>query len=179
MGVPSPGVPMRRSRRARLGMGLGIAVLATLLAPYVKWRRDMTRLTRIYSDMYAIQWALDAYGTEHGRFPGGSGPLGAIRPLLGSRLPASVPSSDAWGRPLLYRGPIDGDEGYVIVSHGADGRATPWSGATAWYFDCDISMSPDEYPRIPGLGSSGIPPRIWELWWDPGLVHSRTFAHEK
>ena len=63
-----------------------------------------------------LRATLEAFHSEHGRYPSEDEGLAVLEPFLRLEIP-----EDPWGRPYLYRGP-ERIGGPTIVSMGADGK---------------------------------------------------------
>lgn len=103
-----------------------VAALLTLTlaaAAYVPTDAERARWT--YMDMRSIQTAIEAYATDHNRYPDVKD-INALLPLVQPIYIMALPAHDAWGN--AYR--IEATEkSYRIISAGSDGTfdESSWS----------------------------------------------------
>jgi len=91
---------------------------ALLLAAASYMPNDAERARWTYHDMRSIQTAIEAYATDHQRYPDVK-TMDELRPLVAPLYIMALPMHDAWGN--AYR--IETTEkSYRIISAGADGK---------------------------------------------------------
>jgi type II secretory pathway pseudopilin PulG len=109
-------------------IGILAIVLLTAAVPsttsYVPTDAERARWTMF--DMRSWQTALAAYQQDHGKLPEAT-TLEQVRDAVQPTYIAHVPMTDAWGRSYRFVG--NADNGYQLVSSGADGKFDPasWS----------------------------------------------------
>jgi TonB family protein len=81
------------------------------------------RTRRTAADMRTLATAVEAYATDHNRYPA-AGDIQALKALISPIYIKRVPERDAWNRPFHYIVSGDGLK-YRIVSGGADGVIDP------------------------------------------------------
>lgn len=107
-----------------------LGILAAFIVPRIIGRPDEAKITKVKSDVQALQTALDLYRLDNGRYPTTEQGLRALieRPTsepqpTGWRAGGYIQklNDDPWGRPYLYLNP--GEHGEIdIFSCGAEGK---------------------------------------------------------
>ena len=115
---------------AIIGLLASIAVVNLLNAV------DKAKQKRSMMDMHTIGAAVEAYGTDHARYPQGIANWSALRNQINPHFMKEPPGEDGWQNAWEV-GTTTGDD-YTLVSTGKDGAVGPRPGGTTHVFDCDI-----------------------------------------
>ena len=98
-----------------------VGILAAIAIPNLLTAQQRSKQKRTMADTRTIAVALEAYGSEHQRYP----PPDSLEKELAPKYMTSVPANDGWDHPLRYecwstRGETTCDA-YAIGSSGKDG----------------------------------------------------------
>ena len=157
-GAPSrQGAGIRRSGKQPLIIGIVIAlvllvpfvgILAAIAIPNFLTAMQRSRQKRTMADMRSIATAVESYAADNNAYPRGAS-LDDVRPQVVPKYIAKLPALDGWSHAFHYE-PIE--QGYVIISPGADGilDAVPeYTPRKTTNFDCDIIFANGTFVAYP------------------------------
>ena len=134
-----------------------VGILAAIAIPNLLTAQQRSRQKRTIADMRSLGTMVEAYATDHNKYPEASS-VEELRPLLAEY--GTPPALDGWGTPLKYQ-TIDG-RAYAIGSAGADktfereslAEYTPDTATSK--FDADIVFVDGTFVQYPeGVQSGG------------------------
>jgi len=123
-----------------------LIVAALLLAAATHKPTDAERARWTYYDMRSIQTAIEAYATDHNRYPDVKD-MSALLPLVQPIYIMTLPTHDAWGHPYRIE---TTEKSYRIISAGADGKFDESSWGTPGKnlaFDADAVIDHGKFTR--------------------------------
>ncbi len=138
-----------------------IGILVALAISNLRNAVNRARQKRSMADMRALALGIEAYSTDHNRYPSASGfalpsgltlptaTLGVVLPSLSPTYMRTVPLRDGWNSWFTY-GASDDQADYVLRSNGADGlpEGTPAYGVTT-SFTADIILDDGAFVQYP------------------------------
>jgi general secretion pathway protein G len=124
-----------------------VGMVAAVAVPNFLAAVDAGRQKRTVADIRSIGTALEAYAADHGSYPAGvtepspvtDGEHGLERLLVPTYL-ASLPATDGWGNPIVYRSDLEGVT-YLLTSYGKDGAPTGTEASTTAGYAADIHFA--------------------------------------
>ncbi len=138
-----------------------IGILVAMAVSNLRNAMNRARQKRTMADMRSLALGIEAYSTDHNRYPSAAGfalpsgltlptaTLGVVLPSLSPTYLRTVPLKDGWNSWFTY-GASDDRADYVLRSNGADGlaEANPAYGISTSY-NADIILLDGAFVQFP------------------------------